>query len=251
MKCPSCGSNLTIDDEKCLFCGTDNPFAVKHRKEMRHFTKEFNETKEAVMEKSYHVNRWAVKVTLIAILVAANLAVLFFINNIYDFEDFFRERELKNNYAIHKEQLDKMEENRDYIAFACYWTDYNMYSCDVFDEFYLVSQACNSFSYLYQNTMDIVTKEESEYYSHEDRIEHVAEQIEYVYKYANKRDYVDEEQYKPQHQECLDDLVEDMEAFVQTYYGLTDEQIESFEELSKARRQILLEEGIKQYEQTE
>lgn len=45
MKCPGCGSNLTIDDEKCLFCGQENPFAKKHRKEMRHFTKEFNKTK--------------------------------------------------------------------------------------------------------------------------------------------------------------------------------------------------------------
>ena len=39
-------------------------------------------------------------------------------------------------------------------------------------------------------------------------------------------------------------LVEDMEAFLQTYYGLSDEEIESFEELSKARKQILLEEGF-------
>lgn len=47
----------------------------------------------------------------------------------------------------------------------------------------------------------------------------------------------------------MDDLVADMEAFIQTYYHLTDEEIDSFKELSKARRQILLEEGIAEYEQ--
>lgn len=251
MKCPTCGSNLTIDDEKCLFCGTNNPFAVKHRKEMRRFTKEFNKTKDEVMEKSHHVNRWAVKVTLIAILFAANLGVLFFINNIYEFEHFFKERELENNYAIHKEKLDELEANRDYIAFARYCEDMDMYMSDLFDEYEKVNRACNSFSFLYKETMGIVTQEELQYYTHEQRLEYVAQNIEYVYEFARKPEYSDEEQHNSQHQACLDDLVEDMEAFVKTYYGLSDEEMESFEELSKARRQILLEEGIKQYEQTE
>lgn len=251
MKCPNCGSNLTIDDEKCLFCGADNPFAVKHRREMNRFTREFNKTKEEVLQKSHHVNYWAVKITLIAVLVAANLGILFFINNIYDFEQFFKARELESNYIWHKQQLDELEENRDYIALSCYWSDYDMYCSDMFDEYYKVTQACSNFAYLYQYTMDIVTKEETSYFTYEDRLEYVAEQIEYIYKYTQKGDYDDESQFKPQHQACMDDLVEDMEAFVQTYYGLTDEEMESFEELSKARRQILLEEGIKQYEQTE
>ena len=45
MKCPNCGSNLSIDDERCSFCGADNSFAKKHRSQMRHFTREFNKTK--------------------------------------------------------------------------------------------------------------------------------------------------------------------------------------------------------------
>lgn len=250
MKCPSCGANLTIDDERCSFCGVDNPFAVKHRKEMHRFTREFNQTKEEVMRKSSHVNYWAVKITLIAVLVAANLGILFFINNSYDFEYFFKARKIESNYTYHKQQLDALEENRDYIAFSCYWSDNDMYCCDRFDEYYAVNQACSNFTYLYQYTMDIVLKDETEstYFSKEDRVAYVADQIEYIYKYAKKGEYDDEERFKPQHQECMDDLVEDMEAFVQTYYGLTDEEMESFADLSKARRLILLEEGIEQYE---
>ena len=81
------------------------------------------------------------------------------------------------------------------------------------------------------------------------RLEYATDNIEYVYEFARKPDYFDDEgKYKEQHLECLEDLVEDMEAFLQTYYGLSDEEIESFEELSKARKQILLEEGFVRYE---
>ncbi len=241
MKCPTCGSNLTIDDEKCLFCGTDNPFAVKHRKEMHHFTKEFNETKDAVMEKSHHVNRWAVKITLIAILVAANLGVLFFINNISDFEYLIKQRELINNYEIYTAKLDELEANRDYIAFARYCNDNEFYIAREYDEYYAVSRACDSFNLLYKHTMNMVMDGEMD----GQRLEYATDNIEYVYEFARKPDYFDDEgKYKEQHLECLEDLVEDMEAFLQTYYGLSDEEIESFEELSKARKQILLEEGF-------
>ncbi len=44
MKCPNCGANLTIDDEVCSFCGVENPYAEKHREEMRKFTRDFNRT---------------------------------------------------------------------------------------------------------------------------------------------------------------------------------------------------------------
>ena len=249
MKCPGCGSNLTIDDEKCLFCGQENPFAKKHRREMRHFTKEFNKTKEEVIQKSSHVNNWAVKITLIAVLVALNLVMLFLIGNTYEIHKYFRAKEILSEYSIHKNELDTMEENREYFKLANYWNDMDLYYCDEFDEYQAVYQVCNSFQYLYGYTMDIFFSEETPYFSIEDRLGYVAEQIEYVYKYSKKGEYDSEEEYSIQHQACMDDLVADMEAFIQTYYHLTDEEIDSFKELSKARRQILLEEGIAENEQ--
>ena len=252
MKCLGCGSNLTIDDEKCPFCGIDNPFAVKHRKEMRHFKKEFNKTKQEVMQKSSRVNYWAVKITLIAVLVAMNLGILFLITHMYDFYHFFKEREIESEYVMHKQKLDELEENRDYIALDSYWNDYSIYYCDSFDEYDTVVQLCSNYKFIYKYTMDIVFKDdEMEYFSVDDRLSYIAEQVEYIYKFSKKQEYSDEDKYKPQHQKCMDDLVKDMESLLQTYFHLTDEEIASFEELSKARRQILLEEGIAEYEQTE
>ena len=49
MKCPNCGSNLTIDDEVCSFCGVANPHARTHREEMRRFKKDYDRTKSEVI----------------------------------------------------------------------------------------------------------------------------------------------------------------------------------------------------------
>ena len=177
--------------------------------------------------------------------------MLFLIGNTYEIHQFFRSKEILAEYNIHKKELDTMEENREYFKLANYWNDMDLHYCDEFDEFQAVSQVCSSFQYLYGYTMDILFTEESPYFSIEDRLGYVAEQIEYVYKYSQKREYDSEEEYSTQHQACIDDLVADMEAFIQTYYHLTDEEIASFKELSKARRQILLEEGVAEYGQTE
>lgn len=251
MKCKKCGSNLSIDDERCLFCGAENTFAVKHRKEMRHFTKEFHETTAEVLHKSKRLNQWTVKIMLIAVLIAASLGLFIFNDNIYGFERFLNERKINANLEWYKAQLDTLEENRDYIALACFWEDYELSDCDNLDEYEMVVRCCSSFRYVYQYTMDIVTTEETDYYSHEDRAGYAADNVNYVYEYSKKKEYYDEDQYSRRHQACMNDLVEDMEALIQTYYGLSDEEMGSFSELSEAKRQVLMEEGVKLYEQTE
>lgn len=248
MKCPNCGSNLTIDDEKCSFCGETNPFAAKHRREMKHFTREFNRTKVDVMRTSKQLHYWAVKITLIAVLVAVNIAMLFFITNSYDVERFFQARKIEANYKTHAAKLNELEKNRQYIALSQYYNVNKLYYSDRLKEYDSVVQMCNSYSYIYEYIMQIVTEKETEYYTFEDRLEFISEQFDYVYKYCKPREYSDQEQYKPQHQECMDDLVAQLEDIIQTYFGISDEEMEAFPSLSKARRQILLEEGLKQYE---
>ena len=95
MKCPNCGSNLTIDDDKCQFCGQANPFAVKHRREMKRFTSEFNKTKATVLKESRKVNHWAAKITLIAVLVALNAVIMYFNVESYGVENSLTEEGLK------------------------------------------------------------------------------------------------------------------------------------------------------------
>ena len=249
MKCQYCGANLTIDDEVCSFCGSANAFATKHRKEMHRFTREFNRTKSDVLTKSRDHSKWVAKITLIAVLVALNLLVLFAVGNSYEIEEFIVARKAESNYFLHKAKLDEYEENRQYIAFTDYFSQNQLYYSDMFDEYRAVSDVCGQYASIYRYMMEIVTQEDTDYYTHEQRLEYIADQIEYVYMYSEKDDYDREEQYTEEHQACMDDAVAQVEALIQTYFGVSDEDMSGFRELSKARRQILMEEGLELYEE--
>lgn len=248
MKCEYCGANLTIDDEVCSFCGSANPFAVKHRKEMHHFTREFNKTKSAVLRESKYQTKWAVKITLIAIMLAANLLIWFSIGNSYDIEKFLVARKVNAEYFTHKKALDEYETNRDYIALNYYYNSNSLYYSDKFNEYRAVSDVCSQYSSIYRNIMGIVTKEEDEYYSYEKQVEYISDQLDYLYRASVKGDYDDAEKYTPEHQACMDDAVAQTEMLIQTYFGVSDEDIAGFREMSKARRQIVMEEGLVLYE---
>lgn len=248
MKCQHCGANLTIDDEVCSFCGSANPFAAKHRREMRRFTNEFNRTKTDVLKESRHHSKWAAKITLIAVMVALNLIIWFAIGNSYEIEDFFMRQKVEGEYFKHKAALDEYEENRQFIAFEYYYNENDLYCSDMFDEYRVVSNVCSQYMSAYTYLMNIVTKDETDYYSHEDYLEYLSEQLEYLYDFASKDEYDDPNWYKPIHQECMYAAVKQMEDLIQTYLGVSDEDIANFSEMSTARRQIIMEEGLKYYE---
>ena len=243
MKCPNCGSNLTIDDGKCQFCGRANPFAVKHRREMKHFTREFNKTKATVLTESRRVNHWAAKITLIAILVALNAVLMFFIEEPYGVERFLDRRRIEANYSTYKEQLDKFEKEQNFIAFSNYFYINDLYNSDRMNEYRKVQNVCNYYSSVYQYVLQLQTQD-STYDNVENQLEYIAESIGYMYEQYLPNDYADEEQYKPVHRECMMAAVEQAEDIIQTFFNLTDEEIESFETLSDARRVILMEEGM-------
>jgi len=245
MKCPNCGANLTIDDEVCSFCGMENPYAEKHREEMRQFKTDYNRTKSQVLEKTQSHSKFVVKVMLIAIMVVINLLVLLAAANSYEVEHFILNRRISRNYDVHKTQLDRLEEDRNIIGFHVYYYENRLYYSDSFDEYNAAYNVANSYEMVYNYMMALVAEDnEDSYYSEEQRIEMLAQQIEYLYKYSKPQKYSDMTQYSAKHQEFMDAIVLQTEELIQTYLNVPEDKIAEFRELSSARRQIMIEEGL-------
>lgn len=245
MKCPNCGANLTIDDEFCSFCGEENPFAEKHREEMEHFTKDFNRTKSQVLEKTQNHSRFVVKIMLIAVMMVANLLVWMAAVNSYDVERFFINRRIKANYQVHKAELDRLEEERDFIGFYIYQNENDLYYSNIFDEYRASYNVASNYWALYQYTMELVMEDdENSYYTPEKRVEMITQQIEYLYKYSVPGEYADMTQYSEKHQAFMDDAVGQAEDLFQTYLNIPADKLAEFKELSTARKQIMIEEGL-------
>jgi len=245
MKCPNCGANLTIDDEVCSFCGAQNPYAEKHREEMRHFTRDFKRTKSQVLEKTKSHSRFVAKVMLIAVMIVLNLVIWITAADSYSVEKFVINRRIDKNFLVHRSELDKLEAAEDFIGFYVYYYENRLYYSDLFEEYRAAYNVANNYEVAYNYIMELVTEDNKDsYYSDEKRVEMLAQQIEYLYKYSKPGEYSDMTQYSQKHQEFMDAAVEQTEDLLQTYLLIPAEEMEGFRELSAARKQIMMEEGL-------
>ena len=245
MKCPNCGANLTIDDEICSFCGEENPFAEKHREEMKHFTRDFNRTKSQVLEKTQSHSRFVAKVMLIAVMVVVNLLIWITASDSYEVERFVINRRISSNYHVHKAELDRLEEERNFIGFYVYYYENRLYYSDLFEEYQAAYNVVTNYEVVYNYMMELVTEDPTDsYYTPEKRVEMLVQQIEYLYKYSKPGEYSDMTQYSQKHQVFMDDVIEQTETLIQTYLNIPADRMEEFRGLSSARRQIMIEEGL-------
>ena len=70
MKCEHCGSNLTLEDKVCPYCGMENKLAGKHISDMDKFAKDYTSVRDEVLSNSRRFNGFTARLTIIAILIA-------------------------------------------------------------------------------------------------------------------------------------------------------------------------------------
>ena len=265
MKCPKCGTNLTIDDAVCPSCGAQNPFAKKHRAEMRRYRKKFSETQKEVLQKSRFINSTMVKITCIAVLVLISFLCIFIRHNVYDIKTSMQVMEVKSHLSRYRDRLNEMEENRDFNQFAQYYMEHELYACGELEEYDAVYSVCSSCSFIFYDVLEIMSQEspgsagdpDSGWHGYssfdeyaEQKIESFSYELEQMYQDSRcgEHNYYDRACYSPAHQSCMDDCVSYMEELLQICFHLTDEELAGLAEMSKAGRTLLLEEGVKRDE---
>ena len=108
MKCQHCGNNLNIEDKYCPYCGQPNPFAVKHQEEMERFEKDYQETKEDVLEQSSRFNRHTVRITIIAVMVALIALTCFLLAKADDIRWWQMEKAIEAEAPAHREAIQQL-----------------------------------------------------------------------------------------------------------------------------------------------
>ena len=243
MKCKYCGSNLTIDDAYCPYCGKPNSFAVKHRKQMQSFRNEYNDTKEEVIKKSNYFNGFTVKLTAIAILVALNVGVLLLLSHSWEIKNILLQNEVAKNLNAYTARLDSYEKNDQFMEFRQFFQGKDLTSADALEAYQNIYNVCSDYSYFYIYFVSYLFDAETNFSSKSDNIEFMCNQIEQIYNHSTQNKYDKPEEFSPTHTAAMQRTVAKMEVLVQVYFNLTDDEMEQFPSMSNARRQVLLEEG--------
>ena len=247
MKCPTCGANLQIEDEKCSFCGNPNPFALKHRQDMKHYQQEFQKTKKEVEQKTNRFTFVTVKVTVIIALIVLNIVVSYLKE-----EGYYRlqanriRRNIEKNRQSYDAQMAAYEEEGDWLGlYAFYNAKEFYYDSDSSREYMAVYNA----SFNYKGILDYITRSlsDSEYYNAGEVSRWLADYLDRFYDYEQRvsysGDYYDDS-YMPEHREALASMREDLDAVLMTYCHLTEEELELLPDYSTAKKQSLIEEGL-------
>lgn len=247
MKCGNCGANIQIEDEKCPFCGTLNPLAVKHRQDMQRYQKEFQDAKKKVEQRSIRFTALSVKLTVIAVLFAAVIGMFYAVNDgVYKIWRYQTHTKITRHREEYTEKLAAYERDGDWNSFYAFMVENSLTNDETFEEYYVLYHTTFNYGMVMEYLMHYM--EEPEYYTVDNLAGRVAGHLEDFYHGVNrsgnfKGDYYSE-CYTDVHKEALERMNKDMEVLLMTYAGLTPEEIDTLPDYSEKRQITIIEEGL-------
>lgn len=247
MKCKYCGSNLNIDDETCSFCGKENTHAVQHRKDMKNYGDDYKKTKGLVFEKSGKKASLMAKGTIIAGLIIACFFILFLNSKAYEIRNRVEKVQVKRNLNTHKNNLDKLETDRDFFGFLSYYNKNQIRVSSDLSEFYIVARMTNEYLSIYDTTMEMLYPSEYSYRTLEKSAEFISDSIVSFYRWYESNDddyYYSPERFSEPHMSAMKEMIDELETFIYVYMNVSEEDIEKFPELSSARIQMIIEGSV-------
>lgn len=246
MKCVSCGYNLGIEDVKCPYCGALNEHARKHNQDMEKYREEFEETKEEVIRNSRRFSAYSVKITVIAILIALIAISILIIANGDEIKYRMVQNSVDKSKEVHIEAIQEYEKNHDPDGLLEYY-DINKLSYanyKVFAKYESAISVTRYYDHIREYTMRTIDSENGNtYYTKEKCIEDIAKYIGYINENTKRNDY-NAEQFEGVQGEYITYIKQLIQDMLQVYFNLTDEEASGIWEMSNARLNIMLEEGL-------
>lgn len=249
MKCPTCGANLQIEDEKCPFCGNPNPFAVKHQQDMRHYQQEFQKTKQEVEKKTLHFNFFTARIAVIAVLLVMVLGMIYAINDgPYYLWSKGVKKDIAENAEEYRAELEACEKAGQWRKLYAFYDaknldhtrdfhDYTVLYFMIFDYKSIFNEMIRSM----EGTADDAAAVSSKIASHLDSFYKAAGRVTYESAYFD-------ENYSQEHLASYGQMQEELEAALSVYCHLTKEEISALSDYSLSKKAALIEEGMQREE---
>ena len=246
MKCQNCGANLNLEDRFCSYCGEPNPFAVRHQEQMERYEKDYRETRKAVLEQSSRFNRRTVNITVIAVLTALIALCGLLYARADDIRWWKMERAVASQAEVHRQELDRLMEARDYPALNSYCRRNRIDYSDALREYDAVSDMTYRYMSFYDELMTLQGKRADsgafQYISESELTERIAVSIYSVYEAMEPRVY-NAEAFQGERMAYMEDLRDHMEIMVSGYFGISPEEAAGMRDMTQTRIAVLLEES--------
>jgi hypothetical protein len=244
MKCKNCNANLQIEDEKCPYCGAENPFAKKHRADMKKYAGEFASTRSEVLRNSSRFNRYTVKITIAAVLVALCVGAFMLQMNAYSVREYFRDRNIGLHKNEHISRVTELLDEGNYIGASNYVNAHSISYVDPIKDYNELFQILREYNYITDDISAIITWDKSKHhYQQKDEVfNRISQNIKFLYDETIPRKYAYEGSYSEDKLAYMQAILADTEMLMRAYMGLKGEDFAELYELSDIKRTLLLEE---------
>lgn len=247
MKCEYCSANITIDNEKCPYCNAPNPFYEAHRKDMKEYKKRYESTTKEVVDKTNRFTKKTVSITIISVLAALNIIAILVLVNMWNIT-----YAISNNYnKKHANEYALLaagyEESGDYLKlYALMSSKYAYYNGSPLAEYSLVQTASGNYSSIVQTFGYVLT---DSYYGDEGTFaQKINSNLESLYKIDTefKDAKIKTGRYAVNHENAVEDMINESNILISAYLGLDIEKVNGLRELSTSKRQLIIEEAVKE-----
>lgn len=246
MKCKKCGSNLTIEDEKCPYCWSMNPYYKKHRADMQRYHMDFQKTKTDVEEKTTKITVFSVRVVFVSILLVMIVFMLFAYGNAWSIARGINNLKIKGDFARHAQAMEQYEAEGRYFELTSYYNEQMLYNNETFRrEYSNFASIASSYMSLYYDVMRIASMEvtEEEYWTLEEAVEWLTMDLDTIFQYCDEEYSYGRESYE-KHKEAIDDIGEKTLLLLKTYCNVSEEDLLLIPEASSTKRIIILERSL-------
>ena len=241
VSCPYCGSAVDINEDTCKYCGMQVKAFEKHRADMNRYKEEFEATKEAVIEENVKTASRAACITVIFALLA--LILIFVVCAANGSEIGYKLRVNQNakvfpKYAV---ELDKYEEQKDYIGYTCFCSEKELTYFGYDKEYVHMQSVCHSYSQMCKYIQQDLHNANYETILSRDR----DDDITYVVRqYESIMDEVERWGDALENHPGAADVVFLSDCLISHYYHIPYEEMDDFKELSTIQKNVKLLEGI-------
>ncbi len=243
MKCDFCGGPLSLEDERCPRCGQPNKHARRHIEDMRHYKGEFEDTKKHVYEKTKRYTQLAVRAVILSVLVILSVGMYVLADNAYSIVRDWKRSSANRKYEEYSRIMDGYLEEGEFRAFNAFREAHEIGSYgDAYSERY---GSIIPVVYYYVQTMDeLWSYAFPGEYTLETQAQWTAETMDYFYK--DRWMEAEDEESEALFLKVTGEMESQVEQFLITFCGFTQEEAAQMKELSSARRQILLEDKLEE-----
>ena len=243
MKCQSCNAHLSIEDEKCPYCGSPNPEAIKHREDMHRFSGEFQKTRSSVLKTSSEHAGKSMRIVIICVMCVLLILSFLFVGFSWDIASAVTKWHAAANSEHYIALLDEYEESGDFLSFAALYDEKSLYRVNAFEEYRYVYTATSNYQSIFGYFSTLLEEEHWED-EHENALEYLCEALDYYYEYIEREPYefyFESGAYDERHLDAVSRITEKIENLLQMTFSMTEEEMTAFRDYSSAEKQVFIE----------